>query len=63
MGYYVIHKSKKATGQPFYFVLHAANGEPIATSEMYASKDGAKNGIKSVQTNGSTTDIRDKTDV
>ncbi|HHQ4939422.1 TPA: YegP family protein [Aeromonas veronii] len=63
MGYYVIHKSKKATDLPFYFVLHAVNGEPIATSEMYASKDGAKNGIKSVQTNGTTTDIRDKTDV
>ncbi|MDM5131853.1 YegP family protein [Aeromonas piscicola] len=48
MGYYVIHKSKKTTNQPFYFVLHASNGEAIATSEMYASKDGAKNGIKSV---------------
>jgi uncharacterized protein YegP (UPF0339 family) len=61
MGYYVIHKSKKTTNQPFYFVLHASNGEAIATSEMYASKDGAKNGIKSVQSNGSTTDVRDKT--
>lgn len=63
MGYYVIHKTKKETDQPFYFVLHAANGQPIATSEMYASKDGAEKGIKSVQTNGSTTDIRDNTDV
>ncbi|MCH7347317.1 YegP family protein [Aeromonas sp. MR7] len=63
MGYYVIHKSKKTTDQPFYFVLHATNGEPIATSEMYTTKEGAKNGIKSVQNNGSTTDIRDKTDV
>lgn len=62
MGYYVIHKSKKATDQPFYFVLHASNGEPIATSEMYASKEGAKNGIKSVQSNGPSTDIRDKTE-
>lgn len=62
MGYYVIHKSKKATAQPFYFVLHASNGEAIATSEMYATKDGAKGGIKSVQTNAPTTDIRDKTE-
>lgn len=62
MGYYVIHKSKKGTSQPYHFVLHASNGEPIATSEMYATKDGAKNGIKSVQTNAPSTDIRDKTE-
>ncbi|MCA1590474.1 MAG: YegP family protein [Acidobacteria bacterium] len=34
-----------------YFVLKAANGEPIGKSEMYASKRGMENGIKSVQKN------------
>ncbi|MCG9678948.1 YegP family protein [Vibrio sp. Isolate24] len=28
---------------------------------MYSSKQAAQNGVKSVQTNGSTTDIRDLT--
>ncbi|WP_275667300.1 YegP family protein [Vibrio sp. Isolate24] len=48
-------------GEPYYFVLKAGNGEVIATSEMYSSKQAAQNGVKSVQTNGSTTDIRDLT--
>ncbi|MGC1034153.1 YegP family protein [Pantoea agglomerans] len=47
--------------QQYYFVLKATNGEVIATSEMYNSKQGAENGIRSVQSNGSTTDIRDET--
>jgi uncharacterized protein YegP (UPF0339 family) len=35
----------------FRFRLKAANGEIIATSESYASKPGAQNGIASVKTN------------
>lgn len=61
MGHYVIKKSAKQTEQPYYFTLVASNGETIATSEMYASKQGAKKGIESVQKNGPTTDIRDET--
>lgn len=61
MGYYVIKKSDKQTPQPYYFVLHANNGQPIAISEMYATKQGAKDGIASVQLNGPTKDIRDET--
>jgi uncharacterized protein YegP (UPF0339 family) len=37
-----------ADGQ-IYFVLVAANGEVIATSETYKSKQGCKVGIKAVQ--------------
>ncbi|MFP1725315.1 YegP family protein [Lonsdalea quercina] len=62
MGYYIIKKTKKTTEQPYYFKLVASNGETIATSEMYASKQGAKKGIESVQKNGPSTDIRDETD-
>lgn len=66
MGYYVLKKSaQKPLGslgsQPYYFVLKASNGETIAQSEMYSSKQAAQNGIRSCQLNGSTTDIRDET--
>ncbi|EPD3668490.1 YegP family protein [Serratia marcescens] len=61
MGFYVIKKSEKQTPQPYYFVLHANNGQAIAISEMYATKQGAKDGIASVQLNAPTTDIRDET--
>jgi uncharacterized protein YegP (UPF0339 family) len=44
---FIIRKS----GTQFHFNLFAANGEGILTSEMYASKAGAENGIASVQTN------------
>lgn len=61
MGYYEIRKSDKITSQPYYFVLVAANGEIIAKSEMYSSKQAAQTGIRSVQKNGPTEDIRDTT--
>jgi uncharacterized protein YegP (UPF0339 family) len=35
----------------FRFRLKAANGEIIATSEAYTSKDGCVNGIESVKKN------------
>lgn len=59
-GYYIIHKSTKNTSQPYYFVLKAANHEVIATSEMYTTKQAARNGIASVQANASTTTIYDE---
>lgn len=60
MGHYEVRKSHKQTEQPWYFVLVANNHEIIFTSEMYASKQGALKGIKSVQTNASSQEIRDK---
>ncbi|WP_439693057.1 YegP family protein [Curtobacterium sp. SP.BCo] len=41
----------------YRFRLKAGNGEVIATSEGYASKAGAKNGIASVQKNAPDADI------
>ena len=41
---------KDKTGK-FRFRLVAANGEIIATSEAYSSKDGCVNGIESVKKN------------
>ena len=48
IGYYEIKKAKN--GQ-FHFNLKASNGEIILSSEMYASKASADNGIASVQAN------------
>ena len=60
MGYYELKKSETTlSDQRYYFVLKAPNGEVIATSEMYQTKQGAENGILSIQKNGSTTDVRD----
>lgn len=42
-----------AAGAKFRFNLRAGNNEIILTSELYASKAGAENGIESVRTNAS----------
>jgi uncharacterized protein YegP (UPF0339 family) len=45
-GKFVLTKSKNGE---YRWVLKAANGETIATSEGYASKSGARNGIDAVK--------------
>jgi len=50
-----------SAGQP-YFVLKASNGQIIGTSEMYSSEAARDNGIKSVQSNSSSTVIKDLTE-
>lgn len=56
-GKFIIKKS--ASGQ-FHFVLKAGNGEIIATSETYSSKESAKNGIESVTTNAPGAEVVDE---
>jgi uncharacterized protein YegP (UPF0339 family) len=41
----------KDKDEKYRFRLKAANGEIIATSEAYSSKDGCVNGIESVKKN------------
>lgn len=41
----------KKSGSQFMFNLRGGNNEKLLTSERYASKDGAKNGIASCRTN------------
>ena len=53
MGQFVIRK----TAAGFHFVLKAGNGEIIATSETYKSKDAGKNGIESVKKNAPDADV------
>jgi hypothetical protein len=52
---------KKGSSGKFHFNLLAANGQVIATSETYESKESALNGIKSVQTNAPGATIVDET--
>lgn len=49
---------KAKDGRP-YFVLKAANLEPIGRSEMYASARGVENGIASVRVNARSARIED----
>ena len=41
----------KKSGDKYHFVLKAANGQVIMSSQMYASKASATNGIESVKKN------------
>lgn len=62
MGYFELKKSGTTLlTQKYYFVLVASNGEPIAQSEMYSSKQAAQNGIDSIKTNAPTAPVRDLT--
>ena len=57
MGKFVIRKT--ATG--IKFDLKAANGEVIATSEVYNSEEACRNGIASVQKNAPVAGVEDQT--
>ncbi|WP_139650680.1 YegP family protein [Raoultibacter phocaeensis] len=53
MGKFVIRKTEKGC----HFVLKANNGEIIATSETYSSKEACKKGIESVKKNAPDAEI------
>jgi len=53
---------RKASNGQYYFVLKAENGKIIATSEMYETKQGCKNGIESVKKNAPIAEVEDKTE-
>jgi uncharacterized protein len=52
---------KKGSSGKFHFNLHAANGQIIATSEAYNSKEAALNGIESVKKNAADARVDDET--
>jgi len=58
-GKFVLEKG--STGK-FHFNLHAANGQVIATSQHYESKESALNGIESVRHNAPDAPVEDKTE-
>lgn len=53
------YERKVATNGQNFFVLHAANKEPIGHSEMYSSKSAMDNGIASVKSNAPTATVKD----
>jgi len=57
-GKFVLEKG--STGK-YHFNLHAANGQVIATSEHYESKESALNGIESVRRNAADAELEDRT--
>ena len=52
---------KEAKNGQFYFTLTAKNGQVIAQSEMYTTKNAAENGIRSVKDNAPNADTEDQT--
>jgi uncharacterized protein len=52
---------EKGSSGKFHFNLHAANGQVIATSQHYESKESALHGIESVRNNASDAPVEDKT--
>lgn len=52
---------KKRSNGEYMFNLKAGNGETIATSEGYTTKQGCKNGIQSVKDNAPDAKIEDLT--
>jgi uncharacterized protein YegP (UPF0339 family) len=51
---------KDVSGQ-FRFRLRAANGEPIASSEAYTTKEACMDGVKSVKKNAPKAKVKDMT--
>lgn len=52
---------KKGPTGKFRFALHAANGEIIATSEHYNSKQSCKSGIEAVRKQAAGAVVEDQT--
>lgn len=50
----------KQSGEKYHFVLKAANGQVTLSSQMYASKSSATNGIESVKKNAPTDSLYDR---
>ncbi|MGH3427553.1 MAG: YegP family protein [Mycobacteriales bacterium] len=53
---------KKGTTDKFHFTLVAANGEIVATSQSYTSKEGALKGIEAVRHAAPSARVDDETD-
>lgn len=51
----------KPTNTGYVFNLKAGNGEVIATSQVYKTLDGAKNGVESVAANAPIANLEDQT--
>ncbi len=52
---------EKGSSGKYHFNLHAANGQVIATSQHYESKESALHGIESVRHNAPDAPVEDNT--
>ena len=59
--YFDIFKDPQAQ-RPYYFVAKGNNNEPVFTSEMYASKQGALNAIDMVRREAEGAKVFDETE-
>lgn len=55
------YERKQSTDGQHYFILKAANGEPIGRSERYSTKAAMENGIAAVKKNGPIAPVEDQT--
>jgi uncharacterized protein YegP (UPF0339 family) len=55
------YERKKAKDDSPYFVLKAANSEPLGRSEMYSSASAMESGIASVKANAPSATVKDLT--
>lgn len=55
------YELKEASNGKWHWNLKATNGQVICSSQMYASKDGAQNGIASCQSNACDGSVTDET--
>ena len=53
---------KKSANGKYHFNLKASNGQVVATSQMYESKESALNGIESVRSNAPDAQLDDQSD-
>lgn len=53
---------KNSSNGKYHFSLKAANGQIVATSQMYESKESALSGIESVRKNAPDAKLDDLTD-
>ncbi|GAB4141331.1 MAG: YegP family protein [Sphingomonadales bacterium] len=56
MGKFIISRDQSGA---YRFVLKAGNGEVVATSQSYKTKEGCKNGISSVRRNAANSPVID----
>jgi uncharacterized protein YegP (UPF0339 family) len=56
---FVIKKSASST-QPYYWKIGASNGQTLATSETYVSRESVRSAISSIQTNAAKATVEDE---
>lgn len=54
-------KRSNSVAQPYFWIIKSSNGQTLATSETYVSKDSAKSAIATVKANASAATVEDDT--